>query len=205
MTETRFRALADLCLKLESTQKRTEEIELIASFLKTLQPDEVSPAVLLIIGAVFPEFDPRTLDIGWKTVSSVLKNGGQSTLFRRELTIQKVHRVLSDIASQSGPGSRRMKEQLLEGLLTSADKVESDMIVRIIFGEMRIGVNEGVMLEALAYASGSPLRLVRRALMMTGDIGEVAEIALREGESGLSEMRPRMFIPMKRMNPMCSG
>jgi DNA ligase-1 len=92
-----------------------------------------------------------------------------------------------------------MKEQLLEGLLTSADKVESQIIVRIIFGEMRIGVNEGVMLEALAYASQSPLRLVRRALMMTGNIGEVAEIALRQGESGLSKVEPSIFIPLKPM------
>ena len=196
---TRFRELADLCLHLESTQKRTEEIELISGFLKSIQIEEVSPAVLLIIGSVFPEFDPRTLDVGWKTVSKVLKSGGQSTLFRRDLTINQVHRVLSDIASQTGPGSRRMKEQLLEGLLTSADKVESEIIVRIIFGEMRIGVNEGVMLEALAHASGSPLRLVRRALMMRGNIGEVAEIALREGERGLSRIEPSIFIPLKSM------
>ena len=101
---TRFRELADLCLHLESTQKRTEEIELISGFLKSIQIEEVSPAVLLIIGSVFPEFDPRTLDVGWKTVSKVLKSGGQSTLFRRDLTINQVHRVLSDIASQTGPG-----------------------------------------------------------------------------------------------------
>jgi DNA ligase-1 len=188
-----------LCLLLESTQKRKEETKLIADFLKKLSPNEVAPAVLLIIGAVFPEFDPRTLDVGWKTVNRVLRSGGQVTLFRKELTIREVHRVLSDIAYQSGSGSRRIKEQLLEGLLTSADKVESEILVRIIFGEMRIGVNEGVMLEALSEASDTPLKLVIRALMMTGNIGQVAEVAIRDGGKGLSQIEPNMFVPLKPM------
>jgi len=144
---------------LEATAKRKEKTALIAEFLKKLEPDEVAPSVLLLVGTVFPEFDPRSLDVGWSTVRSVLNQGGQTTLFRRRLTIKKVHGILSRVAAASGPGSRRLKEQLMEGLLTSADSNETDILVRIIFGEMRIGASEGVMLEAIAEAGDAPLGL----------------------------------------------
>jgi len=184
---------------LEATAKRKEKTALIAEFLKKLEPDEVAPSVLLLMGTVFPEFDPRSLDVGWSTVRSVLNQGGQTTLFRRRLTIKKVHGILSRVAAASGPGSRRLKEQLMEGLLTSADSNETDILVRIIFGEMRIGASEGVMLEAIAEAGDAPLGVVRRALMMTGDLGKVAEVALSQGEEGLTRIKASLFVPLKPM------
>jgi DNA ligase 1 len=160
MTDTPFRKLADLAHSLESTSSRKEKTGLISGFLRDLKQEEVSSAVLLLIGAIFPEFDPRSLDVGWRTVQRVLEGGGQTTLVRKSLTIGQVHGTLSDVAQRSGPGSRRVKEQLIEGLLTSADREEAAILVRIIFGEMRIGVNEGVMLEAVAEASEAPLGVV---------------------------------------------
>jgi DNA ligase-1 len=197
--ETGFGELAALCRELEATSKRKEKTALIAGFLRRLKPGEVAPAVLLLAGTVFPEFDPRSLDVGWSTVRDVLEGGGQTTLFRERLTIRKVHETLSRVAEASGPGSRRLKEQLIEGLLTSADEDEKDILVRIIFGEMRIGASEGVILEAIAEAADAPLAVARRALMMTGDLGMVAEIALRRGEDGLSKIEVSLFVPLKPM------
>jgi DNA ligase-1 len=155
--------------------------------------------VLLLAGTVFPEFDQRSLDVGWSTVRSVLEGGGQTTLFRDQLSIRKVHETLSRVAEASGPGSRRLKEQLIEGLLTSAEGDEKDILVRIIFGEMRIGASEGVILEAVAEAADTPTGVVRRALMMTGDLGEVAEVALSRGLRGLSKIEVSLFVPLKPM------
>ena len=199
MTDTPFRKLADLAHSLESTSSRKEKTGLISGFLRDLKPEEVSPAVLLLVGTIFPEFDPRSLNVGWRTVQRVLEGGGQTTLFRKSLTIGQVHGTLSDVAQRSGPGSRRVKEQLIEGLLTSADREEAGILVRIIFGEMRIGVNEGVMLEAVAEASEAPLIVVRRALMMTGNLGKVARIALTEGQEGLRSLEATLFVPLKPM------
>jgi DNA ligase-1 len=64
---------------------------------------------------------------------------------------------------------------------------------------MRIGVNEGLMLEALAKSSNAPLYLVRRALMLTGNLGEVALIAVTQGSGGLSGIEPELFVPLKPM------
>ena len=191
--------MAELCRSLEATGSRKEKARLISEFLRGLEPDEVGPAVLLVVGQVFPEFDPRTLEIGWSTMKRVLDKGRQTTLLRDQLTIRRVHSTLSEIAETSGARSRKLKERLLVGLISDAGREEVEVLVRIIFGEMRIGVNEGVMLEALAEASGTPLALVRRALMLTGNLGEVALIAVTQGEKGLSGVKPELFVPLKPM------
>jgi DNA ligase 1 len=196
---TPFSRLAELCKALEATTKRMEKTRLISAFLRGLEQEEVAPAVLLVVGQVFPEFDPRTLEVGWSTMKRVLEKGKQTTLLRNELSIRRVHATLSEIATSKGAQSRKLKERLLVGLISDAGRDEVEVLVRIIFGEMRIGVNEGVMLDALAEASGAPLPLVRRALMLTGNLGEVALVALTQGEKGLEGIKPELFVPLKPM------
>jgi DNA ligase-1 len=196
---TSFSKLAELCKALELTTKRLEKIVLISNFLHGLESDEIAPSVLLIVGQIFPEFDPRTLEVGWSTMKRVLERGKQTTLLRDRLSIRRVHSTLSEIAVSRGAQSRKIKERLLVRLISDAVGEEVEILVRIIFGEMRIGVNEGVMLDSLAEASGAPLSLVRRALMLTGDLGEVALIALMQGEKGLEGIKPELFVPLKPM------
>lgn len=199
MSPTLFSDLAELCEALGATTKRKEKTRLLAEFLRRLEPGEVAPTVLLIVGSIFPEFDPRSLEVGWRTVRRVLEGGRQTTLIGELLTIQRVHRTLEEIAEASGPGSRRVKEGLLEGLISRADPMEAEILVRIVFGEMRIGVSEGMMLEGIAEAAEADPKLVRRALMLTGNLGEVAVTALTEGEEGLRRVGVRMFVPLKPM------
>ena len=70
---TPFKALAELCEKLEATKKRLVTVSLVADFLKTLEPDEVEPAVSMILGRAFPKWDARTLDVSWTTLSEAIK------------------------------------------------------------------------------------------------------------------------------------
>ena len=150
MTETTFKQLAQLCKDLESTTKRKEKTALISDFLKSINRDEIKPAILLTIGAVFPETSDKTLDVGWRTLKRVMDRGGQTTLFRHQLTVKEVYNTMQQIAKASGEGSRKQKEQLLERMFAQAEPLESEILARIIFGEMRIGVNEGMMLEGIA-------------------------------------------------------
>ena len=196
---TPFKKLAELCKSLEATTKRKEKARSISEFLKQLESDEIAPAVLLIVGQVFPEFDPRTLEVGWSTMKRVLERGFQTTLTSEPLSIRKVHGTLGEIAMVRGASSRKLKDRLLTGLISAASKEEVEILVRIIFREMRIGVNEGVMLEAFAEASGAPLKLVRRALMFTGDLGEVGLVSLTQGEKGLAGINVELFVPIKPM------
>ncbi len=64
MAPTPFSELADLSRSLESTPKRKEKTRLLAEFLRGLEPEEVGPTVLMVVGSVFPEFDSRALEVG---------------------------------------------------------------------------------------------------------------------------------------------
>ncbi len=70
---TPFKALAELCEKLEATKKRLVTVSLVADFLKTLEPDEVEPAVSMILGRPFPKWNPLSLDVSWATLSEAIK------------------------------------------------------------------------------------------------------------------------------------
>jgi len=71
--ETEFRALTELCEKLEATSKRTLMVSLVAEFLKRLGAGEVEPAISMILGRAFPKWDQRTLEVSWATLSGLIK------------------------------------------------------------------------------------------------------------------------------------
>lgn len=197
---TSFLKIANLCAELEKTTKKKEKTHLISNFLHELREDEIAPAIFLIIGRVFPESDQRVLEVGWRTLWKIGEGRGkQASLVSSPLTILQVHRYFEEIASASGKGSRKKKEALLSSLFSQANSVEAEYLARIFAGEMRIGVNEGMMLEAIAEAAGVDLELVRKSHMMLGDIGEVALKALKAGASGLQRVDVQLFKPIKPM------
>jgi DNA ligase-1 len=197
--ETTFSELARLCEELASTRKRTEKASLIAAFLKSLKEEEVAPATFLIVGSIFSEVDPRTLEISYATVSRIIDRVGQTTLFPKPLTILGVYESFSEIAAASGKGSRRRKESLLEGMFSQATDIEAKWLVKNLFGEMQHGVSEGVMMEGIAKAAGVEVASVRRANMARGNLGEVARIALTSGIAGLEQVTIQLFRPVKPM------
>ena len=196
---TPFSELADVCEALRATTKRLEKRAIISGFLRRLKREEVSAATLLIIGRMFPESEGKALTLGWATLKKSLKGGRQSSLIAVPLSILEVQRILSEIAATSGTDSTRIKRRLIDSLLGRASPIERDVILHNIFGEMRHGVNEGVMLEALSDASGADKELVRMANMLSGDIGIVAETALHGGAEALKALGLKLFTPIKPM------
>ena len=228
---TLFKELAELCEKLEATTKRITMVNLISSFLRKLEPDEIGPAVRLIIGRIFPAWSQETLEISWRTIIKTIKNLAnanskdiseafsktgdpgdmakilmekgkkikQVTLLRSPLTILDVYKCFLSIANVKGPGSKKKKEGLLYGLLSRASPLEVKYIIKDILGEMRHGVSEGLMEEAIAKAFGASLEQVKRAHMLLGDLGDVAHIALTRGAQQIREVKIRLFHPIKPM------
>jgi DNA ligase-1 len=228
MSETAFVRLANLGEQLEHTTKRNEIVTLLAQFLQGLAPEEVAPAVRLTIGQVFPEWDGRTLNMSWAAVMAVVDQlTGESSDLREQLSAQavdggeyvrllleharsqppsppplmilEVFHAFQQIAETSGAGSRARKEALLQTLFRRATPVEAKYLSKVIFQEMRHGVNEGLMLEGIAQASGIKSALVRRANQLWGDIGEVALVALTQGKAALENAGVRLFRPLKPM------
>ena len=73
MKSTEFRALAELCEQLEATRKRLVMVDLASAFLKQLSPEEVEPAVSMLLGRAFPKWDQRELELSWATLSDILE------------------------------------------------------------------------------------------------------------------------------------
>ncbi len=228
MAYTAFARLAELSERLEQTSKRLEQAALLAELLRGLSPEEVPPGVRLTIGQIFPEWDERSLSLSWKAVMAVLDelteapprvreelyaqavDGGEvaQRLLERarrkppaapRLGLLEVYQTLERIAETSGRGSRARKNALLHGLLARATPEEGKVLVRVIYGEMRHGVSEGMMLDGIAQAAGVRTGLVRRANQLWGDVGEVARVALGQGEAGLRGASLRLFRPVKPM------
>ncbi len=197
--DTPFAVLADLTQSLEATTKRLEKRALLAAFLRSLRRDELAPAVHLIVGRIFAESDSRALNVGWATLKKALDGTRQVSLVATPLTILEVSRAFARIAEAHGADSTNARRRLLESLLGRATELEKDVLLRNVFGEMRIGVNEGVMLEGIADAAGVPADAVRTAHMFLGDLGLVAQIALTEGAEGLRSRGLRLLAPMKPM------
>jgi len=154
--------------------------------------------------------------IDWKSFSSILKDQGdigstveivfqtskirkQTTLLDKPLTILEVRRILEIMAETSGQGSKERKERLVETLIGKANALEAKYIVKVIIGEMRIGFQEGLMEAAVSKAFNIPLRIIQSASLLTGDIGEVAQVCKREGREGVLRIGFTMFKPVKPM------
>ena len=149
----------------------------------------------------FREAFASTGDIGMaaKTVLEKNKVKKQAVLLNKTLTIAEVRRLLEALASASGSGSRQKKERLMAVLLSQASPVEAKYLVKIFVGEMRTGLYEGLMEQAVAKAFDIPLATVQKASMALGDIGEVAAIAKNEGTARLSQTSFQVFRPVKLM------
>jgi DNA ligase-1 len=225
---TKFETLALLGEQLERTSGRLDKREQIARFLSELEVEEIPPGLRLLIGQVFPEWDERTLNLSWRAVFKVAASlakaseaewqqafseavdAGEAVRLVLDrfpdhapegppLTILGVYEDFEAIAETKGKGSRARKEELLAALMSRAAPVEAKYLVKNVLREMRHGVSEGIVLDAIADAFAVKRQLVRRANMLLGDLGEVALTAMQAGESGLRELQPRLFRPMKPM------
>ena len=142
-----------------------------------------------------------TGDIGsaTKIVLEQSKSKKQLQLLEKSLTINEVRQTLEAIAQTSGPGSRTRKERLLITLFSQAAPVEAKYLVKIFTGEMRTGLYEGLMEQAVAKAFDVPLQKVQHASMVLGDIGEVAAILKNQGSEGLENAGFNVFRPVQLM------
>ncbi len=150
---------------------------------------------------VFREAFSITGDVGAsvKSVFEKTKVEKQAVLLEKTLTINEVRRLLQAIAGSAGSGSREKKERLITSLLSQASPVEAKYLVKIFVGEMRTGLHEGLMEQAVAKAFDAPLLIVRKASMILGDIGEVAVLLRTKGLDGLSQIGFKVFRPVKLM------
>jgi DNA ligase 1 len=171
---------------------RLEKIDRLATLLRSLPPEELAFATAALSG------EPRQGRLG-VGASMIRAAADESTADAPTLTLADVDSIFDRIAETKGAGSAAAKVTLLRALFGRATGAERDFLVRLLFGELRHGALEAVLLEAVARAASIPVAVVRRAVMMAGGLGEVAVAALHEGEPGLDRFAVQVFRPVQPM------
>ena len=171
---------------------RLVKIDRLATLLRRLTPVEVDVAIAFLSG------EPRQGRIGIGP-SAIREAKPLASAANPVLQLREVDEVFDQIVATSGPGSSRERVQLLRELLARASADEQDFLIRLLFGELRQGALEGVLLEAVARAANISSASLRRAVMMAGELAPVARELLVEGERGLSRFMVQIFRPVQPM------
>ena len=212
---------ARTCDAIAATTKKLEKTALVAAYLRSsLQsspPSEAAIAAIFLSGRPFPAYEEATLQVGgallWRIIGELSgKSEHELTeIYRRHgdagsvaaealpdrpesgLTLTEVQRVFYEIAAARGPAAKGF---LLRQLSERATPLEAKYIVKVINGDLRIGLKESLVEEAVARAFEAPLGEVKRANMLLGDIGETLRLA---SAGKLAEARLRLFHPIDFM------
>ncbi|HTT38422.1 MAG TPA: ATP-dependent DNA ligase [Burkholderiales bacterium] len=187
--------LADLTQtsrRVAETSRRSEKTAALAECLRRLAPDEIAIAVAFLCG----ETMQGRLGVGPSTIAQALPDAAASSA---TLSLIDVDRTLGVIASTAGAGSATARQRQLTELLARATAPEQEFLTRLLYGELRQGALEGVMLEAVARAAQVPVSQVRRASMLAGSVPVVAQAALTEGTAGLQRFSLQLFQPLLPM------
>jgi DNA ligase-1 len=185
-----FEEVARTSVAVAGTPARLGKIEQLADCLRRLRPDEARIAVHYLSG----ELPQGTIGVGWASLRDLPPPAPTPTL-----EILEVDEALGRIGSTAGPGSQSMRRRALVELFGRTTQVECTFLQGLLMGELRQGALEGVMVEAVARASGLPTSTVRRAEMLSGTLGAVGAAALAEGEEGLSRFRLQLLRPVLPM------
>src|ERR671919_317944 len=149
----------------------------LAECLGLASPDEVPVAVPYLSG-VLPQ---GTIGVGW----AALRQLPDAAPPPPTLQLLEVDAAVSRIAAISGAGSQAARRDELAALFGRATEPEQRFLTGLLLGELRQGALEGVMVEAVAKAAGIPATEVRRAAMLAGDLGPVAEAMARTGSAAV--------------------
>jgi DNA ligase-1 len=210
--------LAQLCESIAATTKKNEKVTLVADYLRTSPVDEAALAALYLCGRVFPRREERVLSIGFSLLlravakianknpaelSPILRHhgdlgaGAEEILrhqpVRSSLTLPQIAEVFASLAQQRGPAA---KQALLEHTLQRLSALEAKYFIKIATGELRIGLKESLVEEAIAQAFDQTLPAVQRANMLLGDLTDVLRLAVA---GQLSSVQLELFRPISAM------
>jgi DNA ligase-1 len=208
---------SQLAESVAATTKKTEKIRLVADYFRARSAEEAAQAAIFLSGRVFPRWEERTLNVGgsllWRALTEITgkPDVALTAAYRRYgdlgsaaeellqhsaankkslLTVAEVSAAFDKLA---GTSRSEPKLQLITGLLRRASPVEAKYIIKIITGDLRIGLKESLVEEAIASAYGEKTGAVQRAHMLLGDIAETLKLAAAHK---LSEARMRLFHPL---------
>ena len=222
-----FAEFSKICEQIEGISGRLEMIDVISRALPGLSPEELPIFVRFVMGRIFPDWSSQKLGIGpnllyeavgyvagvkkedviatinqtgdvGRAVEKLLSNKSQMTFSHDEPDLAFVYRELTGISAQEGKKSQREKLLAVRRLLGNSRPLEGRYLARIMLEELRIGVGEGSVREAIAKAFSVDSALVEHAMQAINDLGEVARLA-KNGPAALQDVRITLFHPVRMM------
>ncbi len=223
--------MADTYEKIQETTKRLEITDYLVDLFKKTDKNLIDKVVYLTQGKLYPDFmgieigvaeklaikaigfatgrDLESIDKVYKKMGDIglvaqefLKDRAQATLFKERLTVEKVYETLDKIAKTSGPGSIDAKLKYISSLLNNATLKEAKYIIRTTTGELRLGVADYTVLDALAiaYTNDKGNRpLLERAYNLSSDLGGIAKSVATKGMDGIKKFKITLGKPIRPM------
>ena len=217
-----MRRWSELAERVAATTRTSEKSSLLADYLRTLGPAELPIAVVFLTGRAFAETDQRATGLGWATMAAalsdvtganaddlgaaydrfsdlglaiedVLTRAGHAPDPDLEPDLETVAGAFTEIERASGPAA---KGAIFADLVRRSPPATARGIVKVLSGDLRIGLREGLVETAIAQAFQAPLAAVKRAGMLSGDLGRTAILA-RDG--ALESASLTLFKPLKFM------
>ena len=199
-----------------ATTKKTEKVRLVAEYLRSRPVEEAAQAAVFLSGRAFPAWEERTLQVGgtllWRTVGEISGKGevALTAAYRRygdlgaaaqevlekaapaksSLSVTELAKAFDELARTSNTAT---KLRLLQDLLRHATALEAKYVIKIISGDLRIGLRESLVEEAIAKAFDEKVAAVQRANMLLGDIRDALRLA---AEHKLDQAQMRLFHPI---------
>src|SRR5438067_1677324 len=217
-TGSEFHAFATVGEAIAATPAKLEKVRLLADYLRTLNPNQLAIAAVYFTGKPFPQSDLRTIQAGWAVIHRALMSAAKLTepefrriatshgdagktalealdgrTFSEPFTLAESRELFDTLHKTRGPLG---KTELLQKCLATLSAREGQYIVKILTGDLRIGLREGLVEEAIAAAFSAPLDEVKEANMLLGDLGQAAVLAFK-GQLQSAELS--LFRPIKSM------
>ena len=227
----KYSSIADAYEKIEATTKRLEMTDLLVDLLRDTPKEVIDKVAYLTQGRIYPDFVgveigvaeklaikalvrasgrreteieedmKKTGDIG-ETTQKFIATKRQVSFFQQPLTVERVYETFDKMAKTSGSGAVDLKLSLLAGLLAAATPKEAKYIMRTVTGNLRLGIADMTVLDALAiaYGGGKEAREpVERAYNICSDLGRVAKTVAEQGLEGINKFEVSVNEPIRPM------
>mgnify|MGYP001595123396 CR=1 FL=1 len=220
-----YKELVKYYEELESTTKKLIKADILAKLFKESPLEDLDLIVYLVQGKVFPEWNEKNIGFSsrlmlkaistvigisseevenlWKkkgdlgiVIEDLVKTKKQTTLLSKKLSTEKVFNNIRKLAELEGEGTVNKKVQLVAELLSNASPKEAKFIVRTVLEDLRVGVKEGIIRDAISKAFEKDVKEIEDAFNLTVDYGEVAKLAK---ENKLKNIDIKVGRPAKLM------
>jgi DNA ligase-1 len=220
-----FRTFSYICERIKATSKKLEKVGILSIYLKNLDNNTLPIVSRFLSGTIFPRGSNKEVYVGYSTlIDLILEISGSNQrefenvylkygdlgstaeelfsqkavlpIVKRELALNDVYQEFDKMASIMGKKAVEGRKSILRGLLLDASPIEAKYLIKILTGELRIGLTEGLVEEAIAKAFNYDIKEIKRVQLVTGDIGTTALLAFerRIHEAELKPMQPLSYM-----------